>query len=232
MKKAIGLLTFAICLLGFVLPLFAQETSSTEASISADSGDVNPAFDFEEPYNTSLALSLSLYPAIAGTAIGSILITVGLRLESSGWVLPGLGVLLAGTVIGPSLGHYYLGNPLRATLTMTARAILAAVPFIYLGVKFHQLEGKEYEDASLADTMGLVLLDTLEISLGFVFWAAVSGVGIATLGIIDTVSAFRSAGRKNAEVRSKQEMSWIFVPTVLRTHQGSAAPGGVFTLLF
>jgi hypothetical protein len=109
---------------------FAAEAAATDRPAAAAPVPEHTAQEIEHAQNTSLGVT------IGGFILGGVggLLTLGLA--GTPWVWAGAFASSALFAVGPSIGHYMLGHPLRATLTMLGRLALGTVGTALFSIGF------------------------------------------------------------------------------------------------
>lgn len=156
---------FAIVL---TLCFFAETTLATEPPSSPDSA---------EEYSPDLAVTLSWLPAalMVGTGIG-LLCGAGGENNSDDMAGFGLGLLVAGLTVGPSIGHMYTGDWLRAGMFSLGRIVGAgAIAYgasVYVGNAAYSFDhNPDRHDGE--DLASVAFWGGLAATVGLTIWEAI-----------------------------------------------------------
>ena len=160
----------------------------------------------------STAGLLSAFSTLAPIGIGFTFTAFAER-NAHELTMAGLVMVSTGAVLGPSIGHFYAGEPGRG-LGMTGLRLLAfgnAVGLSVLGIG--SLSYREYDDGygggSNDSTLGIAMI-------GFGAASGCAGLGLMILDLNDAPSAARRANREAREATDDQAA----LPAL------SIAPGG------
>lgn len=104
--------------------MIQEPTTLLVLSLFALSPVAGQASDSTVTKSEGLALAASVAGTVAPVAVGALLIA------GTGDPLPGAIPLVAGLVVGPSLGHFYAGNPGHGVTTMALRYAVALVTLV------------------------------------------------------------------------------------------------------
>jgi hypothetical protein len=172
----------------------------------------------DSPYDRSRAFWLSFAPTLGGIALGVGFIGLGAALDAN------LGLLAAGSAIsglaiavGPSLGHFYVGNYAQAGWCLALRTAfgVAAPLFLLRSVT-----------AGFADGSGSRARSGE--SEAFLALGVVSAAALGALAIFDIATAPRAAQRANERAISAVAVA----PLVAPGPNGSTMAGLAFSMRF
>lgn len=165
---------------------------------------VAPALAFATPQPASTpesgptpgtALALSLGTTLGAIAAGTGMILGGADADSAGVVVGGIGLITLGLMLGPSVGHFYVGGSRQFAIERSMLLVFV------LGVAASELHFDDDPSGSGSSNIPAIL--------GF---AAVGG-SIA-LAVYDIVNAPRAA-RRAQERRAKVTFAPVFAPNML-----------------
>lgn len=154
------------------------------------------------------AFWLSFLSTAIPTGIGITLIATNVGRGSDVEDLANLGgvILATGVILGPSVGHLYLGNTGRALGMTAARAVAPSAGFL-VGLGLLAIDDSNDSDFANLHLFGAAILVGFSIS--------------AILAVWDIIDAPLAANRHNKKLLQNLNIT----PTVLRTASGNHAMG-------
>ena len=189
---------FALMLLVFTLALPSGKSFSQET---------------QESRSPWLSLGLSLGSTLVFSSVGAIVWAYpGLHDEGT---YAGLGLLLPGLLVGPSIGHFYVGEWERGLLMIGGRMAFTAMAF---GSLQFLLPSDEY-GSNKNEGAGLTML-------------GIGCIGIGSLLIWDIVDSPFAAKRFNESSKNKWSIGPMVLAPPLGNQDAGPASGLQFTAIF